>query len=769
MDGLNKQEVEYRINNNLINNQKTSNSRSIKEIFSSNIITLFNGIHLVLFILVLSTGAIENTFFIGAIIINTLIGIYQEIKAKKIIDKLKIGTIDKVKVKREGKQINILPSEILIDDLLILTAGDTLPVDAKIIKSIDCEVDESIISGESNPITKKNNDLLISGSIITCGKCYATVTSINNNTYTNNLIKEASKLKDDSSYLKKSINKILKVVTFLVIPIGIMLFVTQFYSGKSTYQEAILASVAGVIGMIPDGLVLLTSISLTAGVIKMASKKVIIQRLNGIELLACVDVLCLDKTGTITDGTLEVIDVIKLDDKLNYEEIIANMVTEPINKTDNALISYFGKKNNLKIVEKSIFSSKRKYSKVKFTNGEYALGALEYITNSKLEEFEYLNKYIEKGYRIITFCKCINEFDKDKNKVLGFIILKDNIRKNAQETLEYFKKQDVKLKIISGDDPLMVCNLLKQINFPDNERFISGLDLPDNYNELKKIVNNYSIFGRMTPKQKQLIIKVLKEENTVGMIGDGVNDILALKESDCGIALASGISAARTVSEVVLTNADFGILPDIVNEGRRVVNNIERVASMYLIKTTYSFILSLLCIFLAHEYPFFPIQLSLIGVICVGIPSFFLALEANYTKVTKGFLIKVFKNAIPSGLCVCINVFLIIMLVDIFNLDYEFFRIIVIGSTGYLNLRLIYKVSIPLTNLRKILLIICFISFYSLLLIFSEFWLIKEYNLLSLIITYIFIYCDNYITDFLEQTYNKIIDIFNKRSKKNEK
>jgi len=342
MNGLNSQEVKYRINNNMVNNENIKNSRSLKNIILSNLITLFNLIHLILFVLVLTTGSLVNATFVVSIIFNIFISIYQEIKAKKIIDNLTITNMNMVNVIRDGKKIGIKPSEIVLDDLLYLKQGESLVVDAIVVKTNNCEVDESIITGESDSIIKEKGDKLISGSIIICGDVYAKVISINRDTYANNLIKEASVQTDDSSYLKKSINSILKVVTFLIIPIGIMLFITQFVYSNQSYNESILSSVAGIIGMIPDGLVLLTSISLTVGVIKMASKKVIVQKLNGIELLSCVDILCLDKTGTITDGTMEVIDVIKLNDEINIDNIISNMITNVVNVTDVALVKYFG-------------------------------------------------------------------------------------------------------------------------------------------------------------------------------------------------------------------------------------------------------------------------------------------------------------------------------------------------------------------------------------------------------------------------------------------
>lgn len=759
MDGLNRKDIEYRVNNGLVNNEDIKNSRTLKEIILTNTITLFNFIHLVLFVLVLTTGSIENATFVVSILFNTIIGIYQEIKAKIIVDKLKIVSTDKVTVIRDGKKEEILPTEIVLDDLLYLKAGDNLAVDARLIHSDNLEVDESIITGESDVILKKENDKLISGSIITAGDGYAKVVSINRDTYANKLIKEASKEVDDSSYLMKNINTILKVVTVLIIPVGILLFITQFFYSNQTYSESILASVAGIIGMIPDGLVLLTSISLTVGVIKMASKKVIIQRLSGIELLACVDTLCLDKTGTITDGSMEVKDVIYLDnDKDKINNIMANMVEEEGNATNIALYNYFKKTDEMKVINKVPFSSARKYSLTEFDEGIYAIGACEFITNKSVDDYDDITLYVNGGYRIITLVKCKDKFDKDKNKIMAFIIVKDNIRKSAKETLNYFKEQDVNIKIISGDNPKTVSNLLRQLEIEDYDKYISGNDLPTDYNEFVKIVNNYKIFGRVTPQQKRSIVEALKATGTIGYIGDGVNDILALKEADCGIALASGISAARSVSEVVLTDSDFAILPNIVNEGRRVVNNIERVASMYLIKTTYSFLISVLCIILNHEYPFYPIQLSLISAICVGIPSFFLAIEPNYKKVKKGFLVKVFRNALPSGICVFINVFFLMMISYIFSIDFDILRIVVVSTTGFLSLRLLYNISQPLSLLRKILVYSCFVTFYVLLIIFNKFLLVNNIKFISFVFIALLIFADIYISEFLEEAYDYVVD-----------
>ena len=753
MNGLSKQDVEYRINNGMANDEKIKYTRSIKEIIISNTVTLFNILNLSLAILVLTTGSFQNSLFMGTIIFNTIISIFQEVKAKKILDSIKVTNQDKVTVIRDGKKEEITKEKIVIDDVIYLSSGDSIVVDLEVLKSINLEVDESIITGESDAILKKKGDKIISGSIVTSGSAYAKVISVGRNNYANNLIKEATTIGDNSSYLQNAINKILKIVTILIIPVGLLLFITQYFYSHQTYSEAILGVVAGIIGMIPEGLVLLTSIALTAGVIKMAKKNVIIERLHGIEILSCTDILCLDKTGTITDGTMEVVDLISLDKRINIEDIISNICTkEANNSTDIALKNKYGVKNNLNVTNRIPFSSQKKCSITTIDDAKYYLGALEYITNEKITDYDVLNKYLEKGYRIITLAR-----EKDELKVIAFVILKDNIRTSAKETLKYFEEQGVELKIISGDNPLTVSNILKGLDFTDYDKYIEGKDLPNDYQELIRVAHEMKIFGRMTPKQKQMIIKALKEDSTTAMIGDGVNDILALKEADCGIALASGINAARSVSDVVLTTSDFSVLPGIVNEGRRVVNNIERVSSMYLIKTTYSFLLSLLSIILTYEYPFYPIQLSLISSICVGLPSFFLALEPNYTKVSKDFIVKVFRNALPNGIVVVLNAFIVIMFCTIFNKNFENYRLVVVSLTGLITLRLLYTICKPLNLWRKILLVFCSISFFELLILLPDLFLVTKFDIVSIIFISLLGFVDTYIIDFLEEMYDKII------------
>lgn len=753
MNGLSRHEVEYRKNNGLVNNEKIKYTKTTKEIIRSNCLTLFNILNLSLAIFVLTTGSFQNSVFVGTIVFNTLISIYQEIKAKKILDSIKVTNQDNVVVIRDGEKKEIPKEEIVLDDLIYLSSGDSILVDLVLEKSSNLEVDESIITGESDAIIKRKGDKIISGSMVTSGSGYAKVISVGRNNYASTLIKEATSIKDNSSYLQNVINKILKIVTIIIIPVGVLLFVSQYFYSRQTYSEAVLSTVAGIIGMIPEGLVLLTSIALTAGVVKMAKKNVIIEKLHGIEILSCTDILCLDKTGTITDGTMEVVDLISLDKRINIQDILSNICTEEANNsTDIALKKKFGVKNNLKVTERIPFSSSKKCSITKIDEVNYYLGALEYITDKKITDYDELAKYIEMGYRIITLAR-----EKTKIEVIAFVILKDNVRISAKETLKYFKEQDVEIKIISGDNPITVSNILRGLEFDGYDKYIEGKDLPNDYQSLISVVKEKTIFGRMTPSQKQMVIKALKEESTVAMIGDGVNDILALKEADCGIALGSGVNAARSVSDVVLTTNDFSVLPGVVNEGRRVVNNIERVASMYLIKTTYSFLLSLLSIVLSYEYPFYPIQLSLISSICVGLPSFFLALEPNYNKVSKDFIAKVFRNALPNGITVVLNIFIIIMFCTIFNKNFENYRLVVVSLTGFITLRLLYTICKPLSLWRKILLIFCTISFYELLILLPDLFLVTKFDIVSIIFITLLGFIDTYIIDFLEEIYDKIL------------
>ena len=757
MNGLTTKEVEFRIKNGLVN-KRVKYSRSIKDIILSNIFTLFNFINLFLFILVLTTKSYRNGLFAIVIVINTIISIYGEIKAKLIIDKLSIVNNTKVSVIRDGKTIKISPYDIVIDDIIVLKNGDVVPTDVLVLNSNLCEVDESIITGETKNVIKKKNDTIFSGSIIISGSLKAKVINVGLNNYSSRLIKEASYQKEDKTYLEKELNKVLKIVTILIIPIMIILFLIQYFVNNVSYNEAILYTTAGVIGMIPSGLILLTSVALSTGVIKMGLKKVIVQELNGIETLSCVDVLCLDKTGTITDGTLEVIKVINKS-TFDINSIIKNMLNDNlVNQTDIALDKYFKTKEKLNIIKMIPFSSYRKYSMVCYENlNTFALGALEYmLPNAKMDE-EALN-YAQEGYRVLTLIhsKEIPEDQKipSHSKIIAYIILKDNIRKNIEKTLKYFTEQQVNIKIISGDNVSTISNVMKKVGYKDYEKYLDCSNLNDE--ELINKVSDYQIYGRCNPYQKRLIIKTLKQKYTVGMVGDGVNDILALKEADCSIALTSNNGAAKSVSQIVILENDFNVLPDIVNEGRRVINNIERVASLYLVKTIYSFLLSILSIVLTMEYPFYPIQLTLIGTACVGLPSFFLTMLNDNRKVSKNFIKNVFKTSSCSGIAITINIIIILILSNILKTSIDTYKIVTVTLTGLINILILYKISKPITNIKKIILSITIVLFLSSLIFLRKIFILNKFNLNLLIITIAILIFDIIIIKYLEKLYEKI-------------
>lgn len=757
MNGLTTKEVEFRIKNGLVN-KRVKYSRSIKDIILSNIFTLFNFINLFLFILVLTTKSYRNGLFAIVIVINTIISIYGEIKAKLIIDKLSIVNNTKVSVIRDGKTIKISPYDIVIDDIIVLKNGDVVPTDVLVLNSNLCEVDESIITGETKNVIKKKNDTIFSGSIIISGSLKAKVINVGLNNYSSRLIKEASYQKEEKTYLEKELNKVLKIVTILIIPIMIILFLIQYFVNNVSYNEAILYTTAGVIGMIPSGLILLTSVALSTGVIKMGLKKVIVQELNGIETLSCVDVLCLDKTGTITDGTLEVIKVINKS-TFDINSIIKNMLNDNlVNQTDVALDKYFKTKDKLNIIKMIPFSSYRKYSMVCYENlNTFALGALEYmLPNTKMDE-EALN-YAQEGYRVLTLIhsKEIPEDQKipSHSKIIAYIILKDNIRKNIEKTLKYFTEQQVNIKIISGDNVSTISNVMKKVGYKDYEKYLDCSNLNDE--ELINKVSDYQIYGRCNPYQKRLIIKTLKQKYTVGMVGDGVNDILALKEADCSIALTSNNGAAKSVSQIVILENDFNVLPDIVNEGRRVINNIERVASLYLVKTIYSFLLSILSIVLTMEYPFYPIQLTLIGTACVGLPSFFLTMLNDNRKVSKNFIKNVFKTSSCSGIAITINIIIILILSNILKTSIDTYKIVTVTLTGLINILILYKISKPITNIKKIILLITIVLFLSSLIFLRKIFILNKFNLNLLIITIAILIFDIIIIKYLEKLYDKI-------------
>ena len=713
--GLSTDQINQRKKDNLVNNDITVPTKTIPRIFFENIVTLFNILNILLAIAILCVGSYKNLLFIGVIICNTLIGTFQEIRAKKAVDKLSLISSTKVNVVRNSKIEHIPIKELVLDDIVYLKNGNQIVSDCIVVDG-KCEVNESLLTGESDPITKKKGDMLLSGSFIVSGSCKAKIEHIGNQNY-------AAKISNDAKYIKKvnseimyTLNLIIKIISFIIIPLGIMLFYKQFNIVESnTYQNAVVHTVAALIGMIPEGLILLTSTVLAVGVIRLSKQKVLVQELYCIETLARVDTLCLDKTGTITDGNMEVINTVEIDKSFSHKinEIMSSMVyaLNDNNPTFNAIRDKFGNKKVYDAIKSVPFSSEKKWSGVYFKNeGSFILGAAEFILNNNISEIEdELKEYTSKN-RVLILAHSNNDFNgedipKDTYPI-AFIIINDKIRKQAKETLKYFKEQGVNIKIISGDNVLTVSNVAKAAGLDNADNYIDATTL-ENDEDLKQAAQKYSVFGRVTPQQKKKLIVALKDQGrTVAMTGDGVNDVLALKEADCSVAMASGSDAARNVSQLVLLNSCFDSMPKVVAEGRRSINNIQRSASLFLVKTLYSLLLSILFIFINMPYPFMPIQMTLISMFTIGIPSFILALEPNNERIKGNFFINIISKSIPAAISVVLNILSVILATNIFKLSIEEFLTISVILTGYTGLLLLFKISLPLNNIRKVLIIL---------------------------------------------------------------
>ena len=667
--GLTEKEVKERQENGLINYDTTVPTKTIKRILYENFFTLFNIINLILGIAVFLVGSYKNMLFLGIVIINTAISTFQEIHAKKTIDKLSVMATSKVKVIRDGKKSEISINDLVLDDVIELNTGNQVATDSVILEG-EVQVNESFITGEPDTVIKKEGDKILSGSFIVSGKCIAQVEHIGEDNYTAKISSGAKYIKKVKSEIMTSLNKIIRVLTFAIIPIGIGLFTMQYNVFGVSLQDAVVKSVAGIIGMIPEGLVLLTSTVLAVSVIRLSKSKVLVQDLYCIETLARVDTLCLDKTGTLTEGIMEVVDFVpitKSEDEM--KNIMANISksSEDENSTIDAIRGYFTKiSTKFNPIKKVAFSSKLKWSGINFEDeGSYIIGAPEIVLGEKFDKYKDIIEKYSKDYRVIVLAHSNDDFREkelpDNIEMIGLILILDKIRKEASRTLEYFYKQGVDIKIISGDNPITVSKIAKQVGVKHYEKYIDMSQVKDK--DIKKIVLKYSIFGRVSPMQKQLLVQELKEkERTVAMTGDGVNDVLALKKSDCGIAMANGSDATKNVSQLVLLDSNFSSMPKVVAEGRRTINNIQRSASLFLVKTIYSGILALMFLFMGAAYPFVPIQLSLISTVTIGIPSFLLALEPNRERIKGKFLQNVIMRALPTSLTVALDIFVISIL-----------------------------------------------------------------------------------------------------------
>lgn len=743
--GLNNEQLQSRIDDNLINVFDNGKTKTYKQIFKDNIFTLFNLINLVLVCLLVSVGSFKNTLFIFIAVINTIIGVIQEIRAKRLLDKLSVIVSSKVSVIREKEKREIDVQELVLDDIMILKTGNQICADSKVLEG-QLEVNESLITGESDIIIKSKGDFLYSGSFVVSGDAFVKVENIGKDNYANKIASDAKISKKHNSQLRNSLNAVLKVVGVIIIPLGIILFVKQHFGNGDSIVTSVVGTVAAVNGMIPEGLTLLTSIALAVGTIKLASHKTLVQELYCVETLARVDTLCLDKTGTITEGKMQVDDVVMLE-KVDVNEIMGNLCNslKDENATLNAIRNKYIISDTYKVKNLIPFSSARKYSGVVFENeGTYLIGAFEFIFRDRYKDLKIeVEKYSKAGNRVIVLAHSNSHMENNNIpediKPLAFILILDKIRDEAKETLEFFYNEGVDIKIISGDNPITVSEVARKAGLKTASRFIDATTLK-NDKDIYNAVDKYSVFGRVSPQQKKQMIVALKQQNrTVAMTGDGVNDVLALKEADCSIAMASGSDATKNVSNLVLLDSNFASMPKVVMEGRKVINNIQRASSLFLVKTIFSFFLSLLTLFFfSRQYPFVPIQLSLIGAVTVGIPSFFLALEANRSRISGNFLLNILKNALPGALCVTLNVIIVYNIVEYLGYSSSVFSTMCAILTGICGLLILRQQCLPFNKERLFLIVSMTIAFVVGILflggLFSFVALSKELILITLVL-----------------------------------
>lgn len=746
LTGLTDEQVNERIEQGKVNADENPNTRTYKQIVRENTLTFFNFLNLVLLILVLMVGSYKNAFFVGIIIINTLIGIAQEIRAKKTIDKLAILTAKKSIVIREGKKWTVPTEDLVLDDLVCLKTGDQVPADAKVLEG-SVEVNESLLTGESDNLPKNVGDELFSGSFVTSGEACCQIIHVGKDNYAAQITSEAKEFKRHNSELKNSLNAILKVISIIIVPLGALLFYKQYYVVGNTFKDSIVSMVAGVLGMIPEGLVLLTSVALTLGALVLANKKTLVQELYCIETLARVDTLCLDKTGTITEGTMCVervepwseasenndTDEIPTEDEdepdlHEIENTMANLmyVLKDQNATIDALRKRFSAKSSMTLEHIIPFSSDRKYSGAVFEdNGTYLMGAAQFLFPEGREDIlDVCQNYAEEGLRVLVLAHSTQMAEgtelPENLEPAALLLLTDVIREEAPDTLQFFDSQEVDLKVISGDDPVTVSAIAKRAGLKNAENYVDATTL-ETEEQLEEAVAKYSVFGRVTPQQKKEMVQALqKQGHTVAMTGDGVNDVLALKEADCSIAMAQGSDAAKNIANVVLLDSNFASMPHIVNQGRRVVNNIRTAASMFLIKTMFSVMLSLLTIFFGNAYPFEPIQMSLISACAVGIPTFLLAQENNYDKIDHTFLRHVFLNAFPAALTITSCVFAVMLVCQNVYHSNDMLSTACVLVTGWNYMAALKTVYAPLNTYRKVIIYGMQFIFFSAAVIFQK-------------------------------------------------
>lgn len=721
-DGLSAEQVAERFMHGLINDSKVRSTKTYTAIILKNTCTFFNLIWLIIAIALIAVGSYKDLLFLIVIVLNTSIAIIQECRAKHTVQKLSLVALPQVKVIREGKQIELSADKLLLDDIVLLSNGDQVPSDCIIMDGV-VEVNESLLTGESLPVKKCVGETLLSGSFLVSGACYAKVEKVGKDNYIQTIASKAKEFKAPHSSLFKDITKLIRYIGIALIPLAILTVIKEYYLLPNTIEEAVTNSAGAITGMIPAGMFLLITISLSVGVVKLGRKKTLVKDIYSIEMLSRSNVLCLDKTGTITDGTMNVKDVIYTSKKhkTTVDKIVSNILgsQRTHNATSTALLKKFGAKSDMKLEQNLEFSSQRKFSATTFKNGKtYYLGAPTFVkAHLSDENKKLLNEAMENGYRVIALTETNSPFNEDEGakegETLALFVLEDHIRENAIETIRWFKENEVEIKIISGDDPLTVSKIAQRVGVENYDKYISLEDM--SLEEVEKIAADFTVFGRVSPEQKYVIVKTLKKNGkVVAMTGDGVNDTLALKEADCSIAMADGSEVARNISNLVLLDSNFTSLPSVVKEGRQVVNNVQNASVLFLMKTLFTLVMCMLTIMMIVPYPCVPRQLFLLELFVIGVPSFILTFQPNTDLIKGDFIPQVLKKSIPLAFTLFASVFTVIIInSEYFNLlsatEYDTLITLVFTFTGFLNLVWLCFPPTKLKAITTILSLVCLI------------------------------------------------------------
>ena len=714
-EGLSPQETKLRQSNGLSNIMPPSNTKSEGQIIKENVLTFFNLIFLVLALCLCLVGSFKNLMFLLVAVANTVVGSFQEIRAKRAVDKLTLVAAGTAKAIRSGQRVSVRTDQLVRDDIVEFAAGDQICADA-VVRDGQLQVNESLLTGEADAILKNPGDTLKSGSFVISGRARVQLTHVGSESYAAKLAAEARRnVRSTKSEMMLSLTKLITVVGIALIPLGIILFLRHFLSVFQglPLRDSVESTVSALIGMIPEGLYLLTSVAIAASCLKLSRKRVLVQDMNCIETLAHVDVLCVDKTGTITEPTMEVTDVYPLNsERFSYDDIEKILAAfyhgeEPDNETARAMGQQFAGETTWRAVKRMAFSSSTKWSGADFgENGRYVVGAPEFIMGDRYDSIRSeAEPWSERGCRVLLLAAYDTAFDDGPLQSahvapIALVFLSNLLRSDAQETFRYFASQGVSVRVISGDNPITVAQVATRAGIENADRYVDATTLSTEQ-DFEEAVKYYTVFGRVTPEQKRYLVRAFqKQGHTVAMTGDGVNDVLALKDANCGIAMASGSQAASQVAQIVLLNSQFSAMPAIVAEGRRVINNIQRAASLFLVKNIFSFALTLLLLFIDMPYPLLPIQLSLISTFTIGIPSFFLALEPNYARVEGKFMRNVIRRAMPGGLTNLTIVLLAGFFTSTFGLSNEQLNTICVWVMSAVGLVTLYHVSVPFTRLR---------------------------------------------------------------------